>query len=362
MAADAATRLGFGFVTYEAGVDLPALDGSARAYRLESVDEAAVRRVADAFGLAGRLEGDGNGGWTAVDGDLHAVGVPRRRDRGATTRLTRCPPPVRGAGLPPACAGPDCSVSSDPVTTVAAAGAAPLERPADLPSQEDAETIARDVLAEIGVAIDGAQVQVDDNTLSWSFTFDPVVDGTPTYGYSNSVSIGAGGAVIDGDGVIGTPAQATSIRSWARRAAVDRLTGARRSGRRWPPRQRSKPLSPMSSRPRATRRFRSPPRQPHASTSNPAPRRAATPPCPPIPRCSARRGARGADDLLPRSRLRQGRAAAASAASPDDGRRTGTGGGDADRRRGRAGLPAGDRRERRLVWYRRTGSPLTGGL
>ena len=174
-----------GPITYEAAADLPVLDGSSRAYRLESVGEDGARRIAGAFGLEDALEADGGGGWTAVEGDRTLSVYP---DALSWSYYAADAMSAAGSGVGgdsgSGCSGPDCSVSSAPVTTVPPP---PPERPSDLPSRDEAESIARAVLAETGVAIDGASVDAFDNTLSWSFTFDPVVDGLPTYGFNSSV-------------------------------------------------------------------------------------------------------------------------------------------------------------------------------
>ncbi|MGF2075585.1 hypothetical protein, partial [Enterococcus casseliflavus] len=60
---------------YVPGDDLPALGGEATAYRLDGdVDEARVRTLADALGLDGPVDDEGDGSWS-VAGDHGSLDV-----------------------------------------------------------------------------------------------------------------------------------------------------------------------------------------------------------------------------------------------------------------------------------------------
>ena len=234
------------------------------------------------------------------------------------------------------CSGPDCSVSSAPVTTMPPP---PPERPSDLPSRDEAESIARAVLAETGVAIDGASVDAFDNTLSWSFTFDPVVDGLPTYGFNSSVSIGAGGEVIDGYGVIGTPTAGDEYPLIGTPAAVERLNRGEAFGPSVAATATLRRPSPMPRPPRPQPRSLTAPTRPPAPTSSPARRiaataRSATFPCSARPKGRARRPP--STEIPPVTR-------SSRSLRPDRDRLY------PHRRRGGAGLPPGRRRQRRLA-------------
>lgn len=77
------------------------------------------------------------------------------------------------------------------------------QRPADLPSKDEAERIGRELLAELGVDLDQAAVRVDDAVTMWAVNADPVIGGLPTIGLATSVSIGAKGVITYANGWLG---------------------------------------------------------------------------------------------------------------------------------------------------------------
>jgi hypothetical protein len=79
------------------------------------------------------------------------------------------------------------------------------ERPADLPSKAEAERIARDLLANVGLNLDGASVRVEDGFSMWYVNVDPMVNGLPTFGWPWSVSVGPKGALTGVSGWLDTP-------------------------------------------------------------------------------------------------------------------------------------------------------------
>ncbi|MGH9186251.1 MAG: hypothetical protein ACRD0U_10630 [Acidimicrobiales bacterium] len=220
-AGDAQSLIAIGAgVDYQAGPDLPVLDGTARAVHVAALSEGDARQLAAAFGVEDKLKKDeAAGGWAAVDGDrtlaVYASG-------GTWSYFSGQGSGGVGVAVPePGCAGPDCAVSSEPATTVPPA--APVERPDDLPAQEEAEDLARGVLTEAGIDLDGAAVEAFDNVVSWSFSFEPVVDGLPTYGFTQSLTIGPGGEVLDGFGTAGSLATADEYPLIGTTEAIDRL-------------------------------------------------------------------------------------------------------------------------------------------
>ena len=74
------------------------------------------------------------------------------------------------------------------------------ERPAGLPTGEQAEATARAFLTKAGVELDGARVRVEDGFSQWRVDVDPQVGGLPTVGLSSGVSVGPKGAIEGANG------------------------------------------------------------------------------------------------------------------------------------------------------------------
>ncbi|MGI8684070.1 MAG: hypothetical protein ACR2MO_03040 [Acidimicrobiales bacterium] len=106
-----------------------------------------------------------------------------------------CPPDTKCVEPPaPGCASEPCDV---PV---------PVEeppRPADLPSEAEARTLAREAFARLGVATDG--MVVEDGWVAWYARVETRVDGLAVIGMDTSLSIGAKGEVVGGNGFLAVP-------------------------------------------------------------------------------------------------------------------------------------------------------------
>ncbi len=270
------------WVTYVPGDDLPALGGEAPAYRLSgAVTEEDVRVLADALGLDGDPGHDG-ASWTLSDGtgylDVYDSGVAQwwfsatggdvasgsARSGGsagvdacaesadgvvsdcavtpttyvecdaadaacttpacdpasgdcaaATTTTTVCGP---GADCVDPSPPPDCPVSSDGSSTCVE-----VEDPApvDLPSEDEARTIALDLLAATGLAVDGADATVDGGIDAWYVSVEPRLDGLPS-GLVASVSVGAAGAVSSASGYLADPQRLGEYPLLDTRATIER--------------------------------------------------------------------------------------------------------------------------------------------
>lgn len=234
-----------GWVQYQAGPDLPALTGSARAYRLPAgaITEESVRRLGAALGVDGDpvpvdgggwefgrpgegghlyVSGDGSGSWSFTDESvLDMTGSSSSASGEAACSGLGCTLSSRPVGTPCAQPGPDAPgdvpVCADVVPTT-------VPVPTDLPSAEQAEAIARDLLAATGVAVEGAEVHVWDNSpYEMSVQVDPLVDGMPTYGFGGYVSIGDQGAVQYANGYLGQPEPADEYPLTGTPAAIERL-------------------------------------------------------------------------------------------------------------------------------------------
>jgi hypothetical protein len=257
--------------TYVPGDGLPDGGGSEPAYRLPtSVDEGAVREIAAALGIdAAPTEQDG--AWHATGGDMGLdvygpAGSWSAYRNVAEPASTEPAPAGAGAeaGTTPTTFAPDTPVSDD---AAAASGTAsggqcierdgmaectlegqaepeepcpddpralcpaprpfappqPPERPADLPSEDEARRIALDLLGAAGTDVEGADVQVTDATIQWTVTVEPRVGGLPAPGLAAYVAVGAGGRVDSASGYVGPPEELGDYDLIDTRAALERL-------------------------------------------------------------------------------------------------------------------------------------------
>lgn len=259
-AAAGAEGLGLYFpVRYEVEGELPDLASSAPAYTLGR--DAAVARVADlarALGLGGGVR-EVEDAWVVRDGGRelrverspglpwYFVAAACLAGSGAGNSVgpdgavnpdgsARAEPPC-GAGGSAGSAGPGEPVCAEPGTDVPdvpcrraqdvtvvcpmppcpsdacvqvcpAPPTEPLpepQRPAGMPSQQEAERTARDLLARAGLDLTGAAVRVTDGVSAWYVSADPVVDGFPVVGMAWSVTVGPEGVIDGATGWLATP-------------------------------------------------------------------------------------------------------------------------------------------------------------
>jgi hypothetical protein len=250
--------------TYVPTDDLPSGGGTETAYRLaDSVAEGTVRDLAAALGIEGDpSEQDGawhvTGGdmtldvyeagasWTAyrtVDGGGSAgsagsVGSPVPPDapvsnapvadgeecvqRGDVTECTVESSASGAAGAATGCPADPAVLCPDPRTPAPTPAPAP-ERPADLPSEDEARGIALDLLAAAGTDVEGADVQVTDGVVQWTVTVEPRLGGLPAPGLAAFVAVGPGGRIDSASGYVGTPEELGDYDLIGTRAALDRL-------------------------------------------------------------------------------------------------------------------------------------------
>lgn len=128
--------------------------------------------------------------------------------------MPECPP---GTACTQVCPEPGPDGSVEPVPTPEP------RRPADLPSAEEAEVIARGFLDDAGMSLDGARTRVDDGFSSWVFVADPVVGGLPTFGMTTSVGVGSGGVVEFANGWLADPGEGDTYGLVGVDAALDHL-------------------------------------------------------------------------------------------------------------------------------------------
>ena len=204
LATEDAALYPYGVIVYTAGTGLPELDGSARAYKvtLDGVAEQ-LERLKELLVTADEPSSDRSAMMFAEPNSPY-WSFSRQTSDGV----------VSSSGVAVACA-PDRDCPA-PDTTIP-------ERPADLPSEEEAKRIALDLLQGAGIDTSNAAVAVDDFVTQWSVRVDPVVDGLPIEGMTTTVTIGAGGVVEYANGILGRPEAADEYPLIGTRAAIDRL-------------------------------------------------------------------------------------------------------------------------------------------
>jgi hypothetical protein len=214
-------------VTYRLRGSLPDLPDRARAWRLGTdADSGRMAALAAALGLRGELKRD-QAGWT--------VG-----DRGGTLRVNRlaglpwsygnvvvgtCVSGPWSPARPASDHGIQCVTRDTPAARPVAPGriVKPPPRPADLPSREAAERIARELAAKAGLKLDGATVRVDDGYAARVVTIAPAVGGQPTHGFAWSVGVGPKGRVRYASGWLATPQPADTYPLISEDEALRRL-------------------------------------------------------------------------------------------------------------------------------------------
>ena len=239
------------WVTYVAGEGLPALGGEAPAYELvPAVEEDRVRALADAFGLAEGLErtetgwraandsvalevfdGQGLGGWWYAP-------IPEG-STGSTSSGSASSGSASGGGSAGCEPGPatDCgfgveSGEAEGCVTYEKDGATVEEctgqgtataTTVPLPERDEAEAIALDLLASMGVDVEGARVTVDDGYDAWYVSVEPLLEGEPVPGLRSTVGVGPEGEIVNATGALYRAEQIGVYPLLDTRAAVDRL-------------------------------------------------------------------------------------------------------------------------------------------
>lgn len=187
----------YGGIVYKAGPDLPALDGSARAYKVTPDPD--VANGLRAVFSEGSLQIDSTSlFWSYSTGSGSGVA---------------------SSGVAVACA-PDAVDCPVPPTTIP-------QRPADLPSHDDAKALALDLLQRAGIDTSSVAVTVDDYTTQWSVRVDPIVDGTTTQGFGTNVTIGDHGVIEYANGVAGRVEPADEYPLIGTKTAIDLLNQGR---------------------------------------------------------------------------------------------------------------------------------------
>ena len=219
------------YVHYVAGDDLPALGGSGAAYRLAGgATEAEVRALGEALGMSGDPVHE-DGYWNLESGGAQLQVYDDGGGSWWFNAQTFTDPGTSSSGG--GSAGFEGCAPDDEVCLKAADEAAAREAevmatttstvPADLPSRDEAETIARDLLSATGMDVDDADITVDGPYDGWYVNVMPRVDGKVVSGLSGSVGVGPKGKVLSAGGTLATPERVGDYPMIDTGEAIDRL-------------------------------------------------------------------------------------------------------------------------------------------
>jgi hypothetical protein len=201
------------WVTYLAGDELPDLGGDAPVYRL-TADDGDLQTLAAHFGLEGEAT-DADGMQRMItDGD---ASVSRY---GASWWYSSGQP---YPGSEDVVVASSCEGGEDVVCEDTPRPMPEPERPADLPSQAEAESIVRAMADAAGLDLTDARVTAYDNVTTWSVNIELALDGTPVPGWSVYGTVMAGGQVLDAGGALGSLERVGDYPLDTTRVAIDRL-------------------------------------------------------------------------------------------------------------------------------------------
>jgi hypothetical protein len=203
-------------VEYRLRGSLPDLPAAARVWKLgRDLDAERVQALARALAVDGAVQEKPDEWTVGATGRVLRVerlpGLPWYFSPYAEDVVACSVPPARPGAEP----APDAPASSDGC-------AAPLTRPAGLPTREQAEATARQALDRAGIDVEGWEVRVDDGVSQWQVAFEPVVGGLPTAGFTTRVAVGPKG-VVDASGWLAVPEAAEEYPLASARAGFDRL-------------------------------------------------------------------------------------------------------------------------------------------
>jgi hypothetical protein len=130
----------------------------------------------------------------------------------------RCMPPST-VTIPPSPGDP----IPDPPPTEPVPTTSPPPADVDLPGEDEATDIARDLLAATGADVDDAAVTAENLVSMWSITVEPRLDGRAAPGLAMYVGVGPEGRIESASGLLATPDELGDYPLIDTRAAVTRL-------------------------------------------------------------------------------------------------------------------------------------------
>ena len=131
-----------------------------------------------------------------------------------------CPPDAGCSVAPPCPPGAECL---GPARDPSARAPEKPPRPADLPSREDAERLAREAFTRLGTGLDG--FAVEDGWVAWDARVEPRVGGLRVFGLGASLSIGPKGEVVRANGFLAEPERIGDYPLVGLERALERLRG-----------------------------------------------------------------------------------------------------------------------------------------
>lgn len=226
-AGDAAMMAPAGYgVEYRVEGDLPDMPSTAAAFRLDAATAADAERIAAALGLDGAVKETADEFVVSNGGkELHVMKAYGSswwfNDTAGQEKLAASTTTSSGSGsgcdCPPnaACDCPADTVMVEPAPCEmppcpegeACTQACPTpdykepERPADLPTQDEARDIATPILRALGA--ETGDLRVDDGFSAWYVNAPVKAGGTTVEGLMTSVGIGPKGAVLSANGIAG---------------------------------------------------------------------------------------------------------------------------------------------------------------
>jgi hypothetical protein len=206
----------------------PELPDEAPAYRLgNEVDPAVVARLATALGVerdaVSVSEGPG-ALWHLKGKDDSVVSGGGMSSSGTgvatATATATLEVPTRSEAVEPC---PPCPPDADCVACGPVEPTPTPERPADLPTQADAEAIARRVFEAVALPAD--EVGTFDHFDSWLVSVAPEVGGLPVLGLDTNVAVGPKGVIEWAHGSLAVPGKLGDYPLVDAETALDRLRG-----------------------------------------------------------------------------------------------------------------------------------------
>lgn len=221
-AGDASTSM-IANVRYELADGVSTDTKEAKAYSFADTNEAAVSRLAKAFGVSGEVTREGEN-WTVGSQSSRGDSLYVARGGGVFSMSTNIASSgSSGCAVEPV--APDAPVASDePKPDPQQCVPTPTTVPANAPSAESAKKTATDALRDAGVDVDGAKVTAEsyDGTYQ-NVRFQHTVAGAVVEGYETYVGVGPDNEIISASGYLAGPESVGTYELATLARAVERL-------------------------------------------------------------------------------------------------------------------------------------------
>ncbi|MDP1793546.1 MAG: hypothetical protein Q8K63_05340, partial [Acidimicrobiales bacterium] len=230
MSAAADTSMMVANVRYELADGVTTDEKSAKAYDFADATEAAVAKLAKAFGVEGDIRQDGES-WSVGGNDkaeeVRADGAYLYVSRNGgvfsmSVNQTASGSGSTGCSVVPA--APDTPVASDEDLVRCDAPVTTTTIPANAPTADDAKKVAADAMEAAGVDVDDAKVSVESfDGATQNVRFQHAVDGALVDGYESYVAVGPDDQIISASGYLIDPASVGTYDLATLERAVERL-------------------------------------------------------------------------------------------------------------------------------------------